>query len=77
MDENSLREILLKENEDFRHAAELHRLCDRELEDLQKKSFPTEEEKVRIRELKKKKLIYKDKLYHILSDYKESRPPKS
>ncbi len=72
MDENSLKELLLKENEDFKNAFEQHRLYDSELEKLQKKNFPSEPDKVRIRELKKKKLIYKDRLHHILTEYKES-----
>ena len=72
MDENSLKELLLKENEDFKNAFEQHRLYDSELEKLQKKNFLSEPDKVRIRELKKKKLIYKDRLHHILTEYKES-----
>jgi len=76
MDEKSLKELLLKENEEFKRVYEQHKRCDGDLEKLQKKSFPTEDDQVRIKELKKKKLIFKDKLYHILSDYKKSRHPK-
>jgi uncharacterized protein YdcH (DUF465 family) len=72
MDENSLKELLLRENEEFKNAFEQHKHYDSELEKLQKKIFPTEDEKVRIRELKKKKLIYKDRLHHILTEYKVS-----
>lgn len=72
MDDKSLKERLLKENEEFKQAFEQHRLCDRELKKLQKNSFLTEEEKVRIKELKKKKLFYKDRLYFILAGHKNS-----
>lgn len=72
MDEKILQELLWKENQEYRQAFEKHRLLDSELETLQGKKFPSEDEKMRIKELKKKKLVYKDRLYQILADYKES-----
>jgi len=72
MDEKKLKELLMKENEEFKHAFEQHKILDSELKRLLRKNFLTDEEKVLIRELKKKKLITKDRLYSILTEFKES-----
>ena len=75
MDEMSLKELLLKKHEEFKNVYEQHKRCDGELEKLLKKNYPTEREQVSIRELKKKKLVLKDRLYHIMSDYKTLHHP--
>ena len=49
MDENALKELLTRENPEFRQAARDHQDCEREL--------------------KKRKLALKDRMYQIMLDY--------
>jgi len=72
MKEKEIKEILLKENNDFKKKAELHRECDRKLDELKKKSFLSDEEKIKERELKKKKLSLKDEMYRMILEYRNS-----
>lgn len=72
MREKELKELLLKENEEFRKASKQHQKYDKKLENLKSKSFLTESEKQEILELKKKKLALKDKMYYLMTEYKKS-----
>jgi uncharacterized protein YdcH (DUF465 family) len=72
MREKELKELLLKENEEFRKANKLHQQLEKKLEKLKIKSFLTEAEKQEEKELKKKKLVLKDKMYYLMTEYKKS-----
>ena len=72
MREEELKKLLLKENEEFRKANKLHQQYEKKLEKLKAKSFLTESEKQEEKKLKKKKLILKDKMYFLMSEYKKS-----
>lgn len=72
MKEKEIKEMLLKKNNDFRKAVELHRECEKKLDDLKKKSWLSTKEEIQERELKKKKLSLKDKMYRMISEYKNS-----
>lgn len=72
MDEKELKEILLKENEEFRKAYQEHQCYEKKLEDFKKKGFLSEEEKLKEKELKKKKLALKDKMYYLMTEYRKS-----
>ncbi len=72
MREKELRELLLKENEEFKKANKQHQQYDKKLEKLKAKNFLTEEEKQEVIELKKKKLALKDKMYYLMTEYKKS-----
>lgn len=72
MREEELKKLLLKESEEFRKANKLHQQYEKKLEKLKAKSFLTESEKQEEKELKKKKLILKDKMYFLMSEYKKS-----
>ena len=72
MEEKELKELLLKENEEFRKAYREHQQHEKKLEKLKKKSFLTEEEKLKEKELKKKKLALKDRMYYLMSEYRKS-----
>lgn len=69
MDEKALKEILSRENAEFRQIVEQHRKCDEELEILKGKKILTGEDEQKIKDLKKKKLVLKDKMYVIMSDF--------
>lgn len=73
MDEKALKELMLRENIDFRRLHEEHRGCEKRLEDLQSKSFLTEEEKLEERELKKRKLALKDRMYLMMAEFRKAR----
>ena len=73
MDEKALKELMLRENTDFRRLHEEHQASEKRLEDLQSKSFLTEEEKLEERELKKRKLALKDRMYLMMAECRKAR----
>jgi uncharacterized protein YdcH (DUF465 family) len=73
MDEKALKELMLRENADFRRLHKEHQACEKRLEDLQGKSFLTEEEKLEERELKKRKLALKDRMYLMMTEFRKAR----
>lgn len=72
MDEKELKELLNKESKEFRKVYELHQKCENELGKFSKKGFLTEAEKLAEKELKKKKLILKDKMYRMMTEYRKT-----
>jgi hypothetical protein len=72
MREKELKDLLLKENDEFKKASKLHQQYEKKLDKLKAKNFLTETEKQEEKELKKKKLILKDKMYVIMTEYKKS-----
>ena len=72
MREEELKKLLLKESEEFRKANKLHQQYEKKLEKLKAKSYLTESERQEEKELKKKKLILKDKMYFLMAEYKKS-----
>jgi uncharacterized protein len=73
MDEKALKERLAGENPDFRAVFEEHSRLEKALDELKAKSFLTEEESFREKEFKKRKLVLKDKMYRMMSEYGKSR----
>lgn len=72
MREKELKDLLLKESDEFKKASKLHQQYENKLEKLKTKSFLTEAEKQEEKELKKKKLVLKDKMYVMMTEYKKS-----
>ena len=66
MDQESLIERLTAENEEFRRLRGEHRACDQELETLKGTSPLSPEQQWRITELKKLKLMAKDRMEAII-----------
>ncbi len=66
MDENEFKELLTRENPDFRRALEEHRTCEAALEGLKAKPFLTDAETLEEKELKKRKLALKDRMYQLM-----------
>ena len=66
MDEKHLKELLLRENAEFRKAHDDHQGCEKALEAIRAKPHLTETEADEERELKKRKLALKDRMYHIM-----------
>ena len=72
MQEKEIKKLLLKENKEFKKAYEQHQKYEKELEKLKGKSFLTEADRLKEKELKKKKLILKDKLYYMMIKYRKT-----
>ncbi len=73
MDEKELKELLLRENAEFRRVHDDHQDCERALETVRGKAYLTAAEADEERELKKKKLALKDRMYRLMSDYLRTR----
>jgi uncharacterized protein len=66
MDENELKELLARENPEFRRVLEEHRACEAALDGLAAKPFLTDAETLQVKELKKRKLALKDRMYQTM-----------
>jgi uncharacterized protein YdcH (DUF465 family) len=73
MNEQELKEILIRENGDFRKVFEEHRTCELELEKLRLKTHVTEADALAERDLKKRKLALKDRMYQLMLEHGKSR----
>jgi len=73
MDEQKLKERLLEENEEFRKTYEEHQNLEREIEKLRGNPYPTEAQALGERELKKRKLVLKDKMYRMMAEFGKGR----
>ncbi len=71
--DTDLIETLTRENEEFKKAREQHGHLAKQLDDLEKKPFLTPQDEVEIKVLKKKKLVYKDQMEKLLSQYRKGR----
>ncbi len=66
---DTVREELLKENQDFRDLVQQHQNYEKRLNELAALTYPNDEELVEESTLKKKKLIIKDEIYAIMQGY--------
>lgn len=73
MDEQALKELLLKENAEFRRTHEDHQACEQALDAIRGKARLTPADVDEERELKKKKLALKDRMYRLMADYLRAR----
>jgi len=73
MDEIELKELLLKKNKEFRKLHEEHQSCEKKLAILAGKSFLTENEELEERQIKKRKLALKDKMYVLMTRFRGGR----
>jgi len=65
------RERLMQEDAEFRKLAAEHQACDNQLTELENRHFQSEEEKMKEKNLKKKKLALKDQMYAIMQKYRK------
>jgi uncharacterized protein YdcH (DUF465 family) len=73
MNEEEIKETLARENMEFRKILEEHRSCERALEKIREKTHPTESDGLAERDLKKRKLALKDRMYRIMADFEKGR----
>jgi uncharacterized protein YdcH (DUF465 family) len=72
MDEDQIRARLMETDQKFRKAFDQHQKLEKKLSKFQAKNFMTEEEKVKEKQLKKKKLLLKDEMYFMMTEFKKS-----
>jgi uncharacterized protein YdcH (DUF465 family) len=72
MEEKELKKLMLEKSEEFRKVYKQHQKYEKELEKYKEKSFLTEEEKLDEKELKKKKLALKDRMYFMMTEFRKS-----
>ncbi len=68
--DEELIQKLMKEDEEFSKAKRTHTELSKELEQLEQKPFLTPQDEMDIKVLKKKKLVYKDRMEEILAKYR-------
>ena len=73
MDEKELKDLLLRENAEFRRVHDDHQDCERALATIRGKGHLSAADADEERELKKKKLALKDRMYRLMSDYLKNR----
>ena len=73
MDESLIKERLLAESPEFRRLHDEHHEHDRALGELEARYFPTPEDQLREKDLKKRKLLIKDKMAQLIQDYRKSQ----
>lgn len=67
-----IKEILMQESEDFRTLAVEHKKYDHELKDLAQRRYLSAEDQQREVELKKKKLLLKDRMLELAAAYRKT-----
>ena len=73
MDEQALKELLLRENPEFRRVHDDHLACEKALDTIRAKAYLSPAEADEERALKKKKLALKDKMYQLMADHIRAR----
>jgi uncharacterized protein YdcH (DUF465 family) len=73
MDEQALKDLLLRENPAFRKLHDEHRACEEALEGLRGRLAHGPAEEQEEKSLKKRKLALKDRMYIMMEDYRRSR----
>jgi hypothetical protein len=72
MDEKELKQRLSRENPEFKQVLDLHREYEQRLQELSDKTYMTDDEERELKELKKKKLVLKDRMYFWMTQYQKS-----
>jgi len=73
MEEQEVKELLLRENAEFRRAYEDHQTCEKAIDAIRGKSHPSPADADEEREFKKRKLALKDRMYRLMADYLRTR----
>jgi hypothetical protein len=72
MDEKQLRDRMLRQSDAFRKLNDEHQQLERKLERFRAKGFLTDEERLEEREIKKRKLALKDRMYLMMSEFRKT-----
>jgi len=72
MDEQKIKEIMIVKNAEFKKLYEEHKKHEETLKILKFKPVLSETEKLEEKELKKMKLVLKDRMYQMMAEYRKS-----
>lgn len=72
MKEEEIVEVLKKDNEQFRRLYQEHRTLDKQISELNKKSYLTADEEVEKKRIQKEKLHKKDMIAELIREYKKT-----
>ena len=72
MEEKEIIDRMLREDDEFKKVYERHQMYAKKLDEFKKKKFLTEQEEIEEKELKKKKLAEKDRMYFLINEYRKS-----
>ncbi len=72
MEEQEIKKRLLKENKEFQEAFKQHQKLEKMLSKFQAKSYLSEAERMKEKQLKKEKLVLKDKMYYLMTEFRKS-----
>ncbi len=75
--DESLREELLTNNEEFRSLHEKHQDCEHQLIELHQKSLLSEKDELEEKQIKRQKLFLKDQMAAILRQHSTEEAPAS
>lgn len=73
LNDQKIKEILVKQNENFKHLILKHQEFDQRLKELNKRKFKSELDWVEVRNLKKHKLRIKDSMQKYIFEYRKNR----
>lgn len=73
MDEQAIKEILLRDNAEFRRVYDDHQACEKALDEIRGKTRLSPSEADEERDLKKRKLALKDKMYRMMAEHLRTR----
>jgi len=68
-----IRNQLMNDDEEFRKIAKEHKKYDEMLKELSQRKYLSPDDQMHKVELKKKKLVLKDKMLQIATEYKQSK----
>ncbi len=71
LSDEQVKEILYNENPEFKQLKDKHASFEVRLQELLKKSRLSDQEELELHNIKKQKLILKDKMYEMIREYRE------
>jgi len=72
LNEEQIKEKLYNENNQFKELKDKHASFEARLQELLKKSRLSNEEELELHNIKKQKLILKDKMYQMIREFKKT-----
>lgn len=74
MEELKIKEMLIRENEEYRRLENQHQECEQKLRDLHRGNIRTDQEWFEVQDLKKQKLRLKDSMESFIANFRGEQP---
>ena len=72
MDEKELKELMISRSEEFKNLHDEHKRQEEMLKSFESRQSLSEAEKLEEKEIKKRKLALKDRMYRLMAEYRRS-----